>query len=56
MRSTTKVTCSFSLVTLQYVHIEAFRLYMPRSWVIGGEVAVRCGKDGSGGNKERLLG
>jgi hypothetical protein len=56
MRSTTKVICSLSLVTLQYVHVEVFRLYMPRSWVIGGEVAVRWGKDGSGGNKERLLG
>jgi len=56
MRSTTKVTCSFSLVTLQYVHIEAFRLHMPRSWVIGGEVAVRCGKVGSGGNIEMLFG
>jgi hypothetical protein len=55
MRSITNVTCSFSLITLQYVHMEVFRLYMPRSWVIGGDVAVRCGNDGSGDNREGLL-
>jgi hypothetical protein len=55
MRSITNVTCPFSLVPLQYVHVKAFRLYIPRSWAIGGEVAVRCGKSGSGGSREGLL-